>query len=103
MARYPKTIDDWKVEFQRLDAISKRQELSEYQSLRLAAAIRMIDNEGKPPRPDNEWPEEDVAKLCDVIADGGSFADAAKVLGRGRVSCIARFRRLANRLGWQAA
>lgn len=45
--------------------------------------------------------EEDV--LCELIADGHGFPDAAQALGRTRESCIGKFDRIRAAMGWQAS
>ncbi len=101
--KHPKTIEDWKSEFARLDTISKRQALTDYQSARLQRAVNMIDHDGNPPAYNPEWPADEVNQMAGIIADGNSFGDVAKALGRSRSACIGRWRKVVRGLGWQAA
>lgn len=96
----PKTVDDWRIEFNRLDAISRKQELTDRQSERLQRCIRMIDHNLNPPSPNPEWPESDVNTMADIIADGKTFAVVAETLGRSRSACIGRWRKVVRSLGW---
>lgn len=49
------------------------------------------------------WSEDMTNRLCDLIADGKSFAECAKELGTTRVACVGRFDRIRKTFGWQAA
>lgn len=48
------------------------------------------------------WTPDQTDRLCDVIADGGSFADAARVLGVSKNAALSRFERVKKALGPQA-
>lgn len=50
----------------------------------------------------NEWPADQDSQLCDLIADGLSFGQAARAIGRTTASCKSRFRRIASKFGMQA-
>jgi len=50
-----------------------------------------------------QWPPIRDSNLMDLIAEGLSFDDAAKVLGVSRNAAIGRFSRLRSGMGWQAA
>ena len=47
----------------------------------------------------SEWTHAQEDKLMELISEGISFANAGKVIGRTKGSCIGRFRKLARRLG----
>lgn len=47
------------------------------------------------------WSEDEDMRLCDMIADGVTFAEAGKRLGRSKGQAIGRFGRIAKRYGEQ--
>lgn len=49
----------------------------------------------------NEWPADQDYQLCDLIADGLSFGQAARAIGRSTASCKSRFQRIARKFGKQ--
>ena len=60
-----------------------------------------------PPRPRSGgrkviWTPRNIAALCDTIADGGSFADAAKRCKVSEMQARGRFRSIAKALGERA-
>lgn len=50
----------------------------------------------------NEWTPDEDARLCELIADGLSFGQAAFGIGRSTASCKSRFSRIARKFGRQA-
>lgn len=48
------------------------------------------------------WPQEHTDRLCEIIADGGDFGDAAAVLPYTRRQCSDRFKTIRRGYGWQA-
>lgn len=50
----------------------------------------------------DERRRQDDARMCDVLADGGSVADAAARLGCTLAYAQARFARIRAEMGWQA-
>lgn len=51
----------------------------------------------------SRWPEERIFRLCDLIADGMSFGQAADVLGVSRNAVCGQFSRIRASFGEQAA
>jgi hypothetical protein len=50
----------------------------------------------------NGWTEARTNELCDWIADGFTFAEAARAMGITRHAAMSEFRRVREALGWQA-
>jgi hypothetical protein len=50
----------------------------------------------------SDWSPEEDAALCDVIADGGSFASAAVATGKTKNSVVSRWRKIVRAMGAQA-
>ncbi len=48
------------------------------------------------------WTLKNIAVLCDVIADGGSFADAARACKVSEMQATGRFKKIAREIGMQA-
>jgi len=48
------------------------------------------------------WTAKNIAVLCDVIADGGTFADAAKACKVSEMQARGRFGSIVRAMGWQA-
>jgi hypothetical protein len=49
------------------------------------------------------WTEAQTNALCDLIADGKTFADAAKAVPFSQRQCSDRFKTIRRGYGWQAA
>lgn len=87
--------------FHKLDRLSRTRALTDAESELLERAIFELDN--PPARNPRAWTDEMRNRLCDIIADGGTYSDAAKALGKSNNSCIGAFGRIARGYGWQAA
>lgn len=49
-----------------------------------------------------EWPQSEVDALCDAMADGASYAEAAALIGRTKDAVVSRWRKLVRSMGAQA-
>lgn len=49
-----------------------------------------------------EWPQADIDALCDAMADGASYAQAAEHLGRTKDAVVGRWRKIVRSMGYQA-
>lgn len=65
-----------------------------------------ISNRGKTGRcakcANPEWPQSDVDALCDAMADGASYYEAAALLGRSKDAVVGRWRKVVRSMGAQA-
>lgn len=96
-------MKDWNAVYARLDGLSRIRPLTDGEVSELCKAIERLDySKTGRPKPQVKWSEQDIATLCDMIADGYSFAQAGKALGRTKNSCLSRFRYTAAEMGWQA-
>lgn len=51
----------------------------------------------------SRWSEEESNQLAEMVANGKTFGQAARKIGRTRNSCIGHFHRvIAKNLGWQS-
>lgn len=48
------------------------------------------------------WTPEQDAQLCDLIADGKTFEQAAAVMGLNYTQAFNRFEAIRSKMGWQA-
>ena len=48
------------------------------------------------------WPEERINLLCDLMAEDHTFAEAALRMGTTRSAIAGQWKRIRDRLGWQA-
>lgn len=49
-----------------------------------------------------DWPKADTERLCDIIADGGSFQSAADQLGKTKGAIASRWQKIVRAMGAQA-
>jgi hypothetical protein len=50
----------------------------------------------------DQWSQDDTNRLCDIIADGGTFDDCAAELPYTRRQCQDRFKTIRRGMGYQA-
>lgn len=50
----------------------------------------------------DRWTSAEDDILADLIADGLSFSEAGRRMGRSKCSCLSRFRKIARDMGAQA-
>lgn len=95
---------DWNAVFERLDGLSRVRPLTDAEVTELCKAIDFLDRhrDDIKSRHIKLWSDLETDILCDMIADGASFAQAGKALGRSKNSAISRFRFVAAEMGWQA-
>lgn len=58
---------------------------------------------GRYRKPLRSWTSDMDERLMQGMADGMSFTQAARHMGLSPAQCSGRFKRLAERMGWQAA
>lgn len=69
---------------------------------RKASTRKQFENFGPgPARP--QWSPAMVDRMCDLIADGNSQAEAARIMGVTRGAVAGQFGRIRAAYGWQAA
>lgn len=49
-----------------------------------------------------EWPQSDIDALCDAMADGASYHQAAARIGRTKDAVVSRWRKIVRSMGAQA-
>lgn len=99
--KYPKTLDEWRYQFDRLTALPKP--LKPSQAALLERATIMVEHDGNPPVPETYWTPEQTNTLCDIIADGGSFGAVGRAIGKRTPAVQSRWAKVVRSLGWQAA
>lgn len=77
------------------DRISKNRALTDIESRRLEAAIKLADL----PMTPRGWTAEQDGTLCDIIADGLGFTLAGRAVGKTKNAAISRFRKIARNMG----